>query len=113
VNTNSAIERILELSAEAQVKRRQATENSPAFSQLDRSNPGLWQSTRSSVKTQRSPDRTLLNQIAVGEMPWPHFGFRHRELSVRRGSNSWERRWSDFGELLATLINHQLNGSDA
>jgi hypothetical protein len=34
VSTNSAIERILELSAEAQVKRRQAAENSPAFHNL-------------------------------------------------------------------------------
>ena len=34
MSTNSAIERILELSAEAQVKRREAAENSPAFHNL-------------------------------------------------------------------------------
>lgn len=34
MNPDSAIERILELSAEAQIKRREAAENSPTFHNL-------------------------------------------------------------------------------
>jgi len=66
MSPNSTTERILELSAEAQIKRREAAEDSPA--QLDRSDSGLWQNTWPSVKTQRSADETLLKQLVTCEM---------------------------------------------
>jgi hypothetical protein len=72
VSTNSAIERILELSAEAQVKRREAAENSSAFHNLTGAILAYGKALgllSKLVKTQRSPGRTLLNQIVAGELP--------------------------------------------
>src|SRR5260221_3875739 len=44
MSLNGAIERILEVSAEAQIKRREAAEDS-RISQLNRSDNSLWQGT--------------------------------------------------------------------
>jgi hypothetical protein len=43
MSPDGAIERILEVSAEAQIKRREAAEDSPRISQLDESDSSLWQ----------------------------------------------------------------------
>jgi len=45
-HAGQAIERILELSAKAQIARRMTAKDSPAFPQFDRSDRSLWQSTR-------------------------------------------------------------------
>ena len=65
MNPDSAIERILELSAEAQIKRREAAEDSPAFHNL----------TGAIVAYGKALDLLLKLKAVQTEL----FGFRHRE----------------------------------
>jgi hypothetical protein len=60
----STIERILERSAEAQIKRREAAEDSPAFRNLTEAIVAYGKALGLLSKLQRSPDGTLLKQFS-------------------------------------------------